>query len=100
MFGAMHLNIPQFINGTIIGLFLGMIYYKTRSLVLSIVAHAVNNAIPILNIQLNIISFFVGAVIFITAVIFFQRYIRELKYVDVNSQEIVYHQKDNFLFVK
>ncbi|MGO5064608.1 CPBP family intramembrane glutamic endopeptidase [Clostridium sp. LCP25S3_F8] len=87
MFGAMHLNIPQFINGTIIGLFLGMIYYKTRSLVLSIVAHMINNTIASLEIQRNIISFSIGTVIFITAVIFFQIYIRELKYVDVNSQE-------------
>ncbi|WP_242969990.1 hypothetical protein [Clostridium botulinum] len=51
------------------------------------VAHMVNNAIPILGIQRNIISFFIGVVIFIIAVIFFQKYIRELKYVDVNSQE-------------
>lgn len=58
MFGAMHLNIFQFVNATIGGLFLGVIYYKTRSLVLSIVAHMVNNAIPILGIQRNIISFF------------------------------------------
>ncbi|MCW6092561.1 CPBP family intramembrane metalloprotease [Clostridium sporogenes] len=87
MFGAMHLNIFQFVNATIGGLFLGVIYYKTRSLVLSIVAHMVNNAIPILGIQRNIISFFIGAIIFIIAAIFFQKYIRELKYVDVNSQE-------------
>ncbi|MCW6059837.1 CPBP family intramembrane metalloprotease [Clostridium sporogenes] len=87
MFGAMHLNIFQFVNATIGGLFLGVIYYKTRSLVLSIVAHMVNNAIPILGIQRNIISFFIGAIIFIIAAIFFQKYIKELKYIDINSQE-------------
>lgn len=87
MFGAMHLNIFQFVNATIGGLFLGVIYYKTRSLVLCIVAHMINNLIPILGIQRNIISFFIGAIIFIIAAIFFQKYIKELKYIDINSQE-------------
>lgn len=87
MFGVMHLNIFQFVNATIGGLFLGVIYYKTRSLVLCIVAHMVNNLIPILGIQRNIISFFIGAIIFIIAAIFFQKYIKELKYIDINSQE-------------
>ena len=87
MFGAMHLNIFQFVNATIGGLFLGVIYYKTRSLVLCIVAHMINNLIPILSIQRNIISFFIGAIIFIIAAIFFQKYIKELKYIDINSQE-------------
>ncbi|AVQ45942.1 CPBP family intramembrane glutamic endopeptidase [Clostridium botulinum] len=87
MFGTIHLNLPQFVNATILGLFLGFIYYKTRSLVLCIVAHMINNLIPILGIQRNIISFFIGAIIFIIAAIFFQKYIRKLKYVDVNSQE-------------
>ncbi len=87
MFGAMHLNIFQFVNATIGGLFLGVIYYKTRSLVLCIVAHMINNLIPILDIQRNIISFFIGAIIFIIAAIFFQKYIKELKYIDINSQE-------------
>ncbi|WP_315118506.1 hypothetical protein [uncultured Clostridium sp.] len=46
-----------------------------------------NNTIAGLGIQHNISSFFVGAVIFIISVIFFQRYIRELEHVDVNFQE-------------
>ncbi|WP_409068549.1 hypothetical protein ACFLKB_14570 [Clostridium sp. FAM 1755] len=46
-----------------------------------------NNVMAILGIERNIISFFIGAIIFIIAVIFFQKYIRELKYVDVNSYE-------------
>ncbi|NFP89960.1 CPBP family intramembrane glutamic endopeptidase [Clostridium sporogenes] len=83
IFGAMHLNIPQFINATIIGI----LYYKTRSLALCIVAHMLNNAIASLGIQLNAISFFIGAVIFIISGIFFQRYIRELKCVDINFEE-------------
>ncbi|ENK1241989.1 CPBP family intramembrane metalloprotease [Clostridium botulinum] len=87
MFGAMHLNIFQFVNATIGGLFLGIIYYKTRSLVLCIVAHMINNLIPILGIQRNIISFFIGAVIFIISAIFFQKYIKESKYIDINSQD-------------
>lgn len=51
------------------------------------VAHMLNNVMAILGIERNIISFFIGAIIFIIAVIFFQKYIRELKYVDVNSYE-------------
>lgn len=54
IFGTMHLNIPQFINATIIGIFLGMVYYKTRSLALCIVAHMLNNAITSLGIQINV----------------------------------------------
>ncbi|WP_242831657.1 CPBP family intramembrane glutamic endopeptidase [Clostridium botulinum] len=87
IFGAMHLNIPQFINATVIGMFLGMLYYKTRSLALCIVVHMLNNAIASLGIQLNAISFFIGAIIFIISGIFFQRYIRELKCVDINFEE-------------
>ncbi|MEW9095401.1 MAG: CPBP family intramembrane glutamic endopeptidase [Clostridiaceae bacterium] len=87
IFGLIHLNIHQFINATIIGLFLGMMYYKTRSLILCIVAHMLNNAIASLGIQHNIVSFFVGAVIFIISVIFFEKYIRELEHFDANFQE-------------
>lgn len=47
MFGAIHLNIFQFVNAKIGGLFLGVIYYKTRFLVLCIVAHMINNMIAL-----------------------------------------------------
>lgn len=40
IFGIIHLNIPQFINSTLLGLFLAIIYYKTKSLILCIVSHA------------------------------------------------------------
>ncbi|WP_159036265.1 hypothetical protein [Clostridium botulinum] len=58
-----------------------------RSLALYIVAHMLNNAVASLGIQLNAISFFIGAIIFIISGIFFQRYIRELKCVDINFEE-------------
>jgi len=45
IFGLIHMNIPQFINAFIIGLILGYIYLKTRSLVLCILGHFVNNFI-------------------------------------------------------
>ncbi|MCW6073976.1 CPBP family intramembrane metalloprotease [Clostridium sporogenes] len=66
IFGLIHLNIPQCINATIIGIFLGVIYYTTRSLVLRIVGYMVNSIIFVLDIPSNIISFFVGAVIFLS----------------------------------
>ncbi|EPY2276712.1 CPBP family intramembrane glutamic endopeptidase [Clostridium sporogenes] len=87
IFGLIHLNIPQFINATIAGLFLGIIYYKTRSLVLCIATHMLNNAIAFTDIRHNTISFFIGAIIFIISAILFQKYIIKLKYVDANSQK-------------
>jgi len=43
LFGAIHLNIWQGITGMLAGLFLGWVYWKTRSLVPCILMHAVNN---------------------------------------------------------
>ncbi|EQB86349.1 membrane protease YdiL (CAAX protease family) [Clostridium punense] len=45
IFGLMHMNISQFINAFIIGLILGYIYLKTRSLALCILGHFINNFI-------------------------------------------------------
>ncbi len=44
-FGIVHLNIPQGINAFIGGLIIGLIYYYTKSMKLSIFAHIVNNLI-------------------------------------------------------
>lgn len=84
IFGVWHGNIPQFINATILGIILGIIYYKTRSLVLCIVSHMLFNGLTGLYNYLNITTFIIGAVIFIISVVFFERYIRELKYDDIN----------------
>jgi membrane protease YdiL (CAAX protease family) len=90
IFGLVHLNIPQFINAVIIGLIFGLIYYKTRCLILCIAAHALNNTTAItlgyMNFQFNIISFFIGTVIFIIAGIFLVRYIKRVTDDKVNYQ--------------
>lgn len=43
LFGLVHLNPWQFVTGLIIGIFSGWVYYKTRSLSLSIIIHASAN---------------------------------------------------------
>lgn len=43
LFGLVHLNPWQFVTGFIIGIFAGWIYYKTKSLSLTIIIHAAAN---------------------------------------------------------
>jgi len=43
LFGLVHLNPWQFVTGLIIGIFAGWIYYKTKSLSLTIIIHATAN---------------------------------------------------------
>ncbi|MGL4656214.1 MAG: lysostaphin resistance A-like protein [Sarcina sp.] len=43
LFGILHMNIPQFINATIMGCVFGIIYYQTRSLTACMIMHATNN---------------------------------------------------------
>ena len=43
LFGLVHLNPWQFITGLIIGIFSGWVYYRTKSLSLSIIIHASAN---------------------------------------------------------
>jgi membrane protease YdiL (CAAX protease family) len=43
LFGIVHLNPWQFFTAFSLGLFMGWVYYKTRSLSLSIIIHFVNN---------------------------------------------------------
>lgn len=43
LFGLVHLNPWQFVTGLIIGVFSGWVYYKTKSLSLSIIIHAAAN---------------------------------------------------------
>lgn len=85
IFGIYHLNITQFVNATLIGLILGMIYYKTNSLILCIAVHMTNNifativwgAKEYMGYSPNIISFFLGVIIFIGSAMLFFRYLRE-----------------------
>ena len=43
LFGILHLNPWQFVGATLIGLFSGWIYYRTKKLTLSILVHMTNN---------------------------------------------------------
>jgi uncharacterized protein len=43
LFGVVHLNPWQFISALILGIFIGWIYYRTRSISLAIIIHAFNN---------------------------------------------------------
>lgn len=45
IFGVIHINPPQALNAFLVGIILGYIYYRTRSLIPVILIHAVNNAI-------------------------------------------------------
>ena len=86
IFGVWHFNIHQSVNATLIGLVLGIIYYKTNSLILCIVLHMTNNIFaPMMELaeeymgySPNIISFFVGVVIFVGSAMLFFRYLKEL----------------------
>ena len=44
IFGALHMNLYQFIFLTILGSLLGWVYVRTKNLLIPILAHAVNNA--------------------------------------------------------
>ncbi|OPD34838.1 hypothetical protein AL711_01845 [Clostridium botulinum] len=57
----------------------GIIYYKTRSVVLCMVSHILSNGFTFLYITSNIRNFFIGAVIFIISGILLEKYIEELK---------------------
>jgi membrane protease YdiL (CAAX protease family) len=43
LFGVIHMNPPQIIAAFVLGLFLGWLYLRTRSLWLPIICHVVNN---------------------------------------------------------
>ncbi len=85
IFGVWHFNIVQSVNTTLIGLVLGMIYYKTNSLILCIGVHMTNNIFAIImegakeymGYSPNIISFLVGLIIFTASGILFFRYLKE-----------------------
>jgi len=87
------MNIPQFINAFIIGLILGYIYFKTKSLALCILGHFINNFIVavILMISPNCIPRFslvqlIFGIIFITLATYI---IREQKSKDLYKKETV-----------
>ncbi|WP_434305096.1 lysostaphin resistance A-like protein [Clostridium botulinum] len=84
IFALCHGNISQFISATILGILVGIIYYKTKSVVLCMVSHILNNGLTFIYINFNIRTFFIGAVIFIISGVLLEKYIRELKYDGTN----------------
>ncbi|MFZ5969045.1 MAG: CPBP family intramembrane glutamic endopeptidase [Bacillota bacterium] len=78
LFSLMHMNIHQSVNTFFLGMVLGFIYWKSGSLLAAVFAHALNNlyALTVLDYvffedQMNWPLFIIGAVLFITAVIFY-----------------------------
>lgn len=45
IFGLVHLNIPQFVHAALIGLLLGWMYYRTKSIIPGVLFHWVNNTV-------------------------------------------------------
>ena len=45
IFGAVHMNVPQFVHAALIGLLLGWMYYRTDSIVPGVTFHWVNNTV-------------------------------------------------------
>lgn len=45
IFGAVHMNIPQFVHATLIGLLLGWMYYRTKSILPGVMFHWINNTV-------------------------------------------------------
>ncbi|MDD4637203.1 MAG: type II CAAX endopeptidase family protein [Bacteroidales bacterium] len=53
LFGIVHLNPWQFINAFLLGLFMGWVYYKTRSLLPTILMHAANNLFGFIGMKMS-----------------------------------------------
>ncbi|GKU27397.1 CPBP family intramembrane glutamic endopeptidase [Clostridium folliculivorans] len=75
IFGAMHMNLPQGINAFLLGLILGYIYLKTKSIFLSMMCHSINNMLAFmpdidslsnmyLLISLSIVFVILGTILF------------------------------------
>ena len=53
LFGIAHLNPWQFVGAFLFGLFMGWVYYKTRSLLPSILMHAANNLLAFIGMKMT-----------------------------------------------
>jgi len=53
LFGGMHLNLSQFVAGSIAGIVLGVLYWKTGNIVLSSIIHILNNTICMIGFLLT-----------------------------------------------
>lgn len=67
IFAIVHMNLPQGINAFILGLFLSLIYYKTKNLYICIFIHFINNLCAnfIIMFPINITVIIVQSIIFI-----------------------------------
>lgn len=45
IFGIVHMNVPQFVHATLIGLLLGWMYYRTHSILPGVMFHWINNTV-------------------------------------------------------
>lgn len=52
IFGAIHMNPQQMVYATLLGIILGWIYYRTRSLLPVIVGHVLNNSIAVASMKI------------------------------------------------
>ncbi|MCY6371841.1 CPBP family intramembrane glutamic endopeptidase [Clostridium ganghwense] len=83
IFGAMHLNIPQFVNAFFLGLILGVIYLKTESLTLCMIAHGFNNLIALFIStpeKFNGVGLTIGIIIIIIFAVFFHKETKKNKF--------------------
>ena len=78
-FGMAHMNLPQFFHAFLIGLFLGIIYYRTQSLLLCVAVHSLNNGISFLvdsdKFQPGVMGFLIGIAVFSIGVYLFKKQI-------------------------
>ncbi|MCY6372744.1 CPBP family intramembrane glutamic endopeptidase [Clostridium ganghwense] len=95
LFALVHMNLVQGINAFLLGILLGFIYLKTRSIYLSIFAHFINNSVGIMiagameklafrnELIFQIIVTIVGAIIMICGCLWYRKngknVLRELK---------------------
>ncbi|GFP78381.1 CPBP family intramembrane glutamic endopeptidase [Clostridium fungisolvens] len=98
IFASMHMNLPQGINAFLLGLILGYIYLKTKSIFLSMMCHSINNILAFmpdidslsniyLLVSLSIVVVVLGAVLFKIG----------LKRLDLKNRQIYFDtlRKDN-----
>ncbi|MHC1749955.1 MAG: lysostaphin resistance A-like protein [Cellulosilyticaceae bacterium] len=78
VFGIIHFNLTQSVNAFIIGIILGIIYYQTKSLLLCMLVHFINNLISFIPIGLfqntSLGGFVSGMVILGIAVLYYRQY--------------------------
>lgn len=85
IFGLIHMNVPQFINAFIIGIVLGYVYLKTKSLIACIIGHFINNIIAcILMIvkpnafeKFNLVQLSIGALLIALSIIVARKNLKE-----------------------